>query len=862
MAAKPSRFDWNRNPKLSYCNPLVRVPMMKRALIIILLLGLALIPSVHAPIQNPILSNGDTQSYIAYLNTLKNTVTQTHISTSLWTGYRAFPILDTTGGDYYNYWADDQGKILFAANELQDLTLRSTASDFIMRNHLDVPQGSFLVGRHVDSRLYRSVPTGSILDVNYYATNFMIAVVNGSALEGTRVYERAVTLGPVWANKTGSTQTPLDINSPFTVDIAPTEVWFGNDTSHLRRVGIGGSSPSTTLALTLIENIPTQGIAAERANYTIRRVVTLIDPLGLISGVTLTVDTTITLWRPYATISMYVTNGSGGNIVVSNMTLAFASNDHYIPYVPYFYWQKLADGSVTSPNPVLLYRGVNVTLWSSGSQPVSTLFTGFQTPEFADKGYEVSMLNTQLSKIRYTYDFGHSLQYTVNAENQIVADSASSSSAIFLATPMDKTDWSSAPAILNQNDLVIPDGWTLAMPGSWGLILLALAQYGQLTHDQQILTRAKALWNFYKNDVDYRLAPTWIPENPSHAPVLYFRSAYTFALAGLILDSSNSTYLTEAENMAQVTVLQKLDVNPASANYGGLPYALEENGWAYALLLKLYFVTGQRSYQTAAHGILSAIKTNQGFTADTKTSWPNTVSSCTQFLPSVYVANTDGSCSSAFSNHPQNVFRASEMTYGFILGSTFEGTGSLFLYNNTAVLSAVSNIWKMSYSQSVGIAIDARYASDLTGQSNTETQPVGMLGLAIWKQLTFNHTVGVYVEKVTGATLTGLTYNTNGGNMTITLQGPSSGGSATVKVYSRDVQPTVAFITGSGTPSWSAPFLTVTVTLTGSGAGKFIIINPNNPVGPNLPLIIGAVGAVSAVVVGVIYVTRKKVQSQ
>ena len=829
---------------------------VKVAALGILLICIILAAPAQATIQNPILSSGDTRAYINYLETFYRTVVQTSIGSSLWSGYYTFPIYDETGGDYFNYWIDDHGKILLAGNELGDQSLRNRASTFLMQGMY--PQG-FFPGRMVNSSLYRDVSTGSLINVDYFVTNRMIGLVNGSAVEGTKVFERAVTIGSIWDSKTATKVTPLDLKSPFVADIAPTELYIGNDTTHLRKVGLGGTQPSTQ-TLELIETIGSFPLA-ERSNLTVRRTINVVDPLAQITGVQLLVDTILTKWRPYAAVEIQVRNGWSSNVVFGNFTWAMASNDHYSSYIPYFFWLRKADGIMSGPT--LLYRGVNATLWSSGSQPRSILFTGFQTPEFAVKGYKLQMgSGPDLTRIRYTWDFGHSVQFTVAGNLAVIAPDGYSTKKTFLVNPMEKTPWGEASAILALDDLTIPDGWTLSIPGSWGIVVLALAQYAKLTGNSEILARAKQLWNFYYADASQRLTPTWIPENPKHRPIIYYRSLYTHTLTGLLLDSSNSTYRTWAESVIQKAIIEEQDKNPGSANYGGLPFGLEEDGWAYALLLKMFQVTGNRNHQTIAHEILNAITANLGYTADTLGSWPPQPASCTAHLPSVITLNPDGSCSAVYSNHPQYIFRASEMLYGFILGSTFEGTDSPLLYDKPIMLATVTNLWKMSVDQGSGkMSVNTRYADDLTGQANSETQPLGMLALAIWKQQMWNRTIGVYAEKITGATVTSLVYETTGGNLTVSLKGPNSG-SASAKFYYRDGAPSVEFTQGSGSGVYDSntKMFTVSVTLNASGIAVFKIAHPTQPTGPDIAIIAVTVGAASAVVVGVIVVARKRVK--
>ena len=828
--------------------------MKLKILALLLVISLLIVPA-QATIQNPISSADSTKAYTKYLETFYRSVTQTYLSRTLWSGYQTFPIYDETGGDYFNYWIDDHGKILLAANTLGDQSLRNRASTFLMQSYY--PEGPFFPGRMVNSSVYRDVAPGPITNVDYYATNRLVAVINASAVEGSKVYERAVTIGSVWDNKTATKVAPLDIKSPFVVDIAPVELWFGNDSTHLRRVGFGGTHPSTQ-TLELIETIGPFGLLAERSNLTVRRTINVVDPLAQITGVQLITDTIITKWRPYATIQMKVVNGWTNPIIVQNVTLGLCSNDHYSPYIPYFWWLKKADGSVTGPT--LLYRGVNATLWNGlGSRPVSNLFTGFQTPEFAVKGYKVTILSPALSKIFYTLDYGHSIQYTFNRTETVPATGSGSVEQILL-NPMEKTPWGYADKALALNDLNIPDGWTLSMPGSWGPTLYALAEYAVLTGNSEVLDRAEDFWNFYYDDVSQRLAPTWIPENPKHRPVVYYRSLYPHALTGLILDPSNSTYLLWAQNVTQKAIFEEQDLNPGSANYGGLPLGLEEDGWAYALLMKLYQITGQRNYQTVAYQIRNAITANLGWTTDA--TWPPQPASATAHLPSVITLNPDGSASSVYSNHPQNIFRSSEMTYGFILGSTFEGTDSPLMYDSPLLLGTVTNLWKMTVDQGSGkLSVNVRYPDDVTGQSNSETQPLGMLALAIWKQAMYNRTVGVYVEKVGSATLRNLVYQTTGGNLTVTLKGVDSG-SATAILYYRDGAPTVIFSSGSGSGVYdgATKLYTVSATLNSTGFAVFKVVHPTQPTGPDIA-IIAAAGGVASIIAAVIYVTRKKVKS-
>ena len=860
----------------------VTVQAMKRVLIVILILvlvldGVADHPAVASP--NPAFSTGDAQAYVTYMQSLFRTVIRPDTSIVIERGYQTYPIYDVAGGDYFNYWTDDHGKILLAGALLDDSTTMLQAFREVSQASIQTSQGAYLASRITNSSLYSATALGNTTAPNnYYITNRIVAFANASNTESpqTKVFEKAVSVASVWDSQVNTLDSNLK-NGPFVTSISPMQIYWTNSSSGtFMRNTIFGPQTSQTVK---IFNYPGNPLQFGLPYYRIQRLVSVNDSLGLIplGNVKLEVNVTFTPWRPYGAITMRLVNNWSQNIYVSNVTLAFGSTDSFLDYVPWLYYQYRADGSTNGP--IMVRRGINQTLWDGSGPSVSKmLLSGFRTPEFA-KGWLASVQSTQygLAAVKWTAYMAHSVGLVV--KGSLINAIPPSGFSPFLITanfmPQDKTDYYMASSLFGINENALPDGVVPTLAASWGLVTLGVVEYYLATGDVQALTLAKQLWSYQYNDAKQRLAPTWVPENPEHYPSVYFRALYPHALAGLLLDSTNSTYKGWAQNVTQVAIYKHLDLNVGSPNYGGFAFGLdmEENAWAYALLMKQYQLYSDTKARDVAHGLRDAIKANTGYTDQAVcTSWPQGSSSYNQFLPSVYQVDRLWN-PYTWANHPQSVFRPSEMLIGLILGAEYEGSASQLIYDKAISLATVSMLWKMQTPLNSGFAVDVRYW-DLSCNSNSETQPDGMVALALWKASMWNLTQTVYLNRVYKASVSSLVYSTTDGTLTVGLTSIPSATGANISLYypysyRNGTWPTLRVDFSNSTTitdavtlySQTTKMLNLRLSFPVSGVLTITIRQSQQPTGSNLALIAVGVGAVSAIVAGVIIVSRSKLHS-
>jgi hypothetical protein len=857
----------------------VREVRMKRialpGVIIILTLLLATLQVSHV-VSNPAFSTGDTKAFITYLNSLYRTVIRPDASSVIVRGYQTYPVYNVTGGDYFNYWTDDHGKILLAGALLDDPTMMLQAFREVSQASIRTGQGAYLASRIANSSFYSLTTLGNTTAPNnYYITNRMVAFANASNTESpqTDVFEKAVAVASIWDSRVNTLNSNLK-SGPFVASIAPLEIYWGNDTTHIRRTTFAQITPEKVTIFNSLGN-PSKFILPY---YRIQRLVSVNDTLGVIplGNVKLEVNVTFVPWRPYGVVTMRVINNWSQSIRVGNVTLAFASADSFLDYVPWFYYQYHANGVIDGP--IIVRRGINQTLWNGSGSPIQkVLFSGFATPEFA-KGWLANVQSAQygLDKIIWTTCMAHSVGFIVDGSLSTAIPAGSNTLNLISANfiPQDKIDYYMAPSLFSIDENSLPDGMVWSLAASWGIVTLGVVEYYLATGDRDALTLAEQLWSYQYNDAKQRLAPTWIPENPEHFPSVYFRALYAQALAGLLLDSNNATYKGWAENVTEIAIYQQLDLNLGSPSYGGFAYGLdtEENAWAYALLMKEFQLYSDRSAQTRGHSLRDVIKSNIGFTDQSVcTSWPLGSSSYNQFLPSVYLVDRLGN-PYTWANHPQSVFRPSEMLIGLILGAEYEGSDGASLYDMPVNLATVSMLWKMQTPLNSGFAVDARYW-DPSCNSNSETQPDGMLALALWKARMWNLTQQVYLNRIYKTSLTSISYSKSNGDLRLTLQSTASATGANITLYYPNsyqdgTHPTLGVWFSNGTNianavayySTTSKMLSLRLTFPTSGSLTIEISQTQQPVGPPLAIIAG-VGAVVAVAAGVIHAARKQMQS-
>ncbi|HZW57476.1 MAG TPA: hypothetical protein VFF30_14405 [Nitrososphaerales archaeon] len=458
-------------------------------------------------------------------------------------------------------------------------------------------------------------------------------------------------------------------------------------------------------------------------------------------------------------------------------------------YNPYWSWLQLSNGSLiqgvhgfndTTENP-------NSTIFLNTkfgtATPTAMLWTGFQTPEFADGLMIKPLQPSSVEEIDYVYNFfGHSLRMVMNENGKIIAPGGRSDTFSFQFTPMAKTLWTEPKALLYafQNDALTKSGVDISMPGSWGIDSYALASWGDKTGNSTVTKFAKALWNSEYQDVIQRLHPSATTYNPTSQPEIYYRSLYSFGLAGLILYPENSTTLNLAQQITLYGITDQLTPY-------GLPFGLEEDGWAVAMLYQLSNTTqvlngvGQpanvlATYSNDISSILQGFQSNDTYNkAQTLSSWNLTSSSNIDYLPSIWNLNSSGLPNpGVYCNHPNIVFRCGESSFGILADAGLFGLPNY--WNQPSMMTSYSLIHLATDNQPTGLAVDVRYA-DNSGNSNTETDPVCVLGLLAWENAMAKESLGgAYLSSLQGAEITSITqlpsYNTYYSAFVISLNLP------------------------------------------------------------------------------------------
>ncbi|MDG6999135.1 MAG: hypothetical protein JRN15_08485, partial [Nitrososphaerota archaeon] len=87
-------------------------------------------------------------------------------------GFRAYPVPETGGGDYNNYWIDDTGKMLTAFSALGDSTYAGLATNFIMNNAINDSGYLYLPERIVNTtdNTYLHVNTSALASPEFPIT--------------------------------------------------------------------------------------------------------------------------------------------------------------------------------------------------------------------------------------------------------------------------------------------------------------------------------------------------------------------------------------------------------------------------------------------------------------------------------------------------------------------------------------------------------------------------------------------------------------------------------------------------------------------------------------------------------------------
>lgn len=863
------------------------------SVLLVFSLVLALVPVRQAQAAaNPAFSTGDTQAFLNYLKSFYQTVYRPDTGAVILKGYRCNPVYNITGGDYFNYWTDDHGKILLVASLLGDMDVASRAYAFIKQNSIETPSGRYLFGRIANSSLYSSSPIGESAtpaENNYYLTNRILAFINASDWQSpkTNVFEKALSVANVWDAL--SNNVPPDLNAgPFVVAISPMMVYWSNSSAPgLTRQAIVGPSTPQNVTLYYYSGLrDSSGQVVIPPYYRVRRLVGLWDPRGLVptGAIKVEVNATMVPWRQYTTITLRVINHWTDNIYVSNATLAFASIDNFLyREYPYFYWEHRSNGVVEGP--ILPQRGGDQTLWDgTGSAPDKILFAGFSWPAGiveATKGWLATIDSARygLARIDWTSYMGDSVNVWAKANFTMPVTPNGASPVLISAslTPMQKTSYYMASALFGIDEQALPDGTVMEMSASTGLVALGLAEYYLRTNRPDVLELTKGVWAFLYNDARQRLSPpSWIPQSASERITgAYYRSTLTHAIAGLLLDPKDTTYRGWAREVTEKLIYRFIDTDSSSAIYGGFTndqVDAEEYGYAYALLMLQYRLYGDKRAHDIANGLLNGLKVNSGYTDETPPrTWPLVSSSPIRFLPSVYLTLRNGT---AFNwiNIASQVWRLGEMNIGLMLGAMFDGSGDEVAYDEPQALAAVDLVWKAQASQGPDeFSVYAGYNWDTTFSSNTETQPAGMMALALWKAHMWNMTRTVYVNRVYRASLASVYYSTTDATLYLVLNSVSSLTGATVSLYypySYQIlnMPTLRVEFSNGTIigdavsfySQTTRMLTLGLTFPAGGQLTIIIRQIQVPVG----LVVALASAVTAAIIAIILVRRKKMKRE
>lgn len=592
----------------------------------------------------------------------------------------------------------------------------------------------------------------------YYANNGIVGLSNASVFQNTQTYEKAMSVGLITSTENATTfgflQNPSIAqalgSSPFISDffvwdsdnngsgvmsrqILPYSISVGLDPYRLYVSGGNGSAINVDFWI---------GVSEYRNLY-------------------VWINATIAPGQDYIEPSMTMYNLGVVAIQLNDLNFGLGSFDTFMRYVPWWSYLQLSNGTIVQDshgyNDTSTSNYTSYDVYNSGQSEFSggsvsaLLWTGFRTPEFADGLLVKPLQASSLSEIDYVSNFfGHSLRFVMNENGKVISPGGSSDTFSFQFTPTAKTDWTEPGALLYAflNRALTTPGVDISMPGTWGFDTYGLTMLGQQTNNATVLNFAKELWNSQYQDVIQRLHPAQSVYNPSQQPVIYYRALYLFGLAGLMLYPNNATVLNLDEQIATYAIADQL-------NSFGLPFGLEEDGWAVGLLGSLYSVTSNTVYLTDMQDITSQFFTNSTYVSHTASTWPPFPPAYDLSTPTVWNLNQTGGVN-AYCNHPNIVFRCGELTNGLMLA---EDDTSLSYWNSPAALTSASLIWEASNPQPSGLSVDVRYSSDTSGNSNTETQPVTLLGLIQWMK-TMQSATGTFIANLRGAGISSIQYNT------------------------------------------------------------------------------------------------------
>jgi len=455
----------------------------------------------------------------------------------------------------------------------------------------------------------------------------------------------------------------------------------------------------------------------------------------------------------YAEIRSAIVNEGSSKVNMSYVSYGFgAFSDLIYPlYDPFYVHIRLTNGTsyektcetFSEKDYYVWRRDPGVPSPTGGSVKYVGVTGNRSLPDEINPGLMIECLNTSL-----TYEVDYSLSFEkgiriVYSDYQEIPAGGQTGVYMFRVVPMRRYQRSAYEHIF---DNIMPnldslENVDIAMPASYGLVVYGLALYYQQTGNLTARNMAKEAWSFYYTDIQKRY------------PKVYGRSLISLAVAGLLLDESNQTYLSFATDVAGL-LMQQQDEDENSPSRGRIMgFALDEQGWASILLGKLWEITGNTTYHQKRELLHSALKRSAAYNDLT-----------------VFMLNANGEKDSVncFAETSTDIFRAGELVYGVL----YDNEES---WRDPAVLASISLFFRMStlnFYGRPGTAIEC---------GNTETHSVCLAALYRWWKAT-QDAIGVYV-KWCNASLVEASFTSN--RLRLVLTAPASQKSVT-EIYCGD----------------------------------------------------------------------------
>lgn len=602
----------------------------------------------------------------------------------------------------------------------------------------------------------------------WYAANALIDFANTSYFQGANVYEQNLVFGEETADM-ADTFAPylgnpdLMSQSPFVASLFPFDV-ESNATGYYTTVALPYNYATQPPAYRVYES----GGGGNPIHLDFLVAVSGYANLYAWSNVTLLPG------ADYFTVSESIRNYGVAPVNVSALSLGVGAFSPFMWYNPWLVWLEYPNGTVTEQQfrpycPCTggdssdSYNAPTLPIWNTAHggvpPPQEMLVTGINSavPAENTNGALLKFLNyTDLQEIRYEPTiFGHSIRigFVVDkGKGAVLREGQSTPVYKVQITPLIRTMYTQPRVLFAvfSHALATP-GWDASMPATWGYDTYGLAYYGTVFDNQTVLSFARQLWNSQYRDVSRRAFGYYDALNATtlhtHA---YYRALYSFTTAGLMLFPGNHTVVDWALKVFRQGMVGVVDPY-------GLPVSQEEYGWAADMLAHLYPYVSSNSTLAAQIDsfetfLLDSNSYNETYIPHTVSQWPSGYTikdfSPYTFSPSVWSDNKTGA-PVFWVNHPLYAYKAGEMLFGFMAAAQVPGFTQNY-WNDPRILTLATLLWEFSDKRPTGIAV---YADDVgnRGNSNTEVQPDGILGLAAWMQAQYLETGGVFLARVVGA---------------------------------------------------------------------------------------------------------------